>query len=241
MRITPILSSLLVLLLLVGCSSPKTPQDMCDCLTTNADAYMAKHPDLTKEQLRRTGNEVMTELITPCKEMSEAIEKRLKEADPAAYTKAQAEMQTCLNTLAAKMEAGAKDDAATAEAKEAAGSVADQAEQDADRLAAQIEAGTEPASTESASADTPTADVSDADWDALLSDYEQYLTQYASSMKKVNRGDVAAGAEASVLTAKINALGERFKGAENHLTPEQATRFAQVQARMMQVMLRAQK
>jgi hypothetical protein len=61
---------------------------MCDCLNKSADTYMAQHPDLTQDDLSSYGNEVMTALITPCKDLSNTIEKRLKANDPAAYAQA---------------------------------------------------------------------------------------------------------------------------------------------------------
>jgi hypothetical protein len=168
----------------------------------------------------------MNELITPCKEMGEAIEKRLKESDPTAYAKVQGEMQTCLNTIAEKMKAGAKDDAV---------SQADAAEDDQD--AAQDAAD---AKADAADLDNDSAGTSDEDWNQLIATYEQYATQYAGFMAKANKGDLSAGAEASELYAKIEELSGQFEAADGKLTPAQAARFAKVQARVMQAVMKTQ-
>ncbi|MDO7874231.1 hypothetical protein Q5H93_05760 [Hymenobacter sp. ASUV-10] len=230
MRTSLTFFSLLTLgLLTIGCSSTQTPQDMCDCLNKSADAYTAKHPDLTKAELESNGNEVMTELIAPCKEMGEAIEKRLKESDPTAYTKVQGEMQTCLNTLAEKMKAGAKDESLSQADKEA--------QQEADEDAAQDAAE---ARADAADVDNDAAGTSDEDWNQLITTYEQYATQYAGLMAKANKGDLSAGAQASELYVKVEELGGQFEEAEGKLTPAQAARFAKVQARVMQAMMKTQ-
>jgi ISXO2-like transposase domain len=56
MRISPFLTAVFVLVLLTGgCSSPKTSQDMCDCLDKSADAYLAQHLNVTKAELESSG------------------------------------------------------------------------------------------------------------------------------------------------------------------------------------------
>lgn len=222
MRTSSIFFSLLTLGLLAGgCSSHPAPEDLCDCLSQSAKAYQAQHPDLTKAELASSGNEVMTALLTPCKAMGEAIEKQLKESDPAAYTKAQGDMQTCLNSLAAKMKVAAKDDAPSA---------AGAAEQDADAAQDAADARADAAGGDETAGSGDGVDPSE--WRKLLRDYERVMTQCAKAMKKANRGDMAAGAEASNLMAQGQELGEQLQVLEDELTPQQAAELAKLQARM---------
>jgi hypothetical protein len=223
MRTSSIFFSLLTLGLLAGgCSSHQTPQDMCDCLTKSAAAYQAQHPDLTKAELESNGNEVMTALVTPCQKMGEAIEKRLKESDPTTYAKVQGEMQTCLNTLAEKMKASAKDDVPSA---------VDATEQDADAAQDAADARADAAGGDEAASSGDGADPTE--WRQLLHDYERVMTQYARAMKKAGTGDVAAGAEASALMAQGQELSEQLQALEGELTPQQATELAKLQARVV--------
>ncbi|MDO7874362.1 hypothetical protein Q5H93_06430 [Hymenobacter sp. ASUV-10] len=222
MRTSSIFFSLLTLGLLAGgCSSHPAPEDLCDCLSQSAEAYQAQHPDLTKAELARNGNEVMTALLTPCKAMGEAIEKQLKESDPAAYAKVQGDMQICLNTLAEKMKAAAKDDAPSA---------AEAAEQEADAALDAAEARADAAGGDETASSGDGVDP--AEWRQLLRDYERVMTQYARAMKKAGTGDVAAGAEASDLLAQGQELGEQLQALEDELTPPQAAELAKLQARM---------
>lgn len=233
---------LLVLgLFVIGCSSPKAPQAACDCLTKEADAYLAQHPGLTTAQL----GEAMTAIAAPCQALADEAERQLKSADADTQAKARAQVQACLDALGQKMKAAAKDDAATkAPAAAAADDQAAAAEAKADQLAADLEAGRTPApaSSEELSEEAAPAGgrVSETAWDKMLADYSAYTDQYAALMRKGAKGDMSALSDAADLQVKAQELEAQLKAYAGKATLAQNTRFAKVQARAMQTMLQAQ-
>lgn len=240
MRTTSIFFPLLTLgLFAVGCSSPKTSQDMCDCLDKSADTYLAQHPNLTKAELESTGNEVMTALLTPCKGISDDIEKRLKDSDPAAYGKAGAEVQLCLTTIAAKMKDKAKADPVGQTDESGAQS---QDTQDAAEDAADAAADAKADEAADASpAEGSTTRVNNENWDQLIADYASYMHQAAQLMKKAGAGDLTAAADYPEVYAKAQDVGQRLQAAGNRVTPQQTAKFLKMQTRLMQEIAQVQR
>ena len=241
LRVAPLSLSFAALLAISACSSQKTPQDVCNCLNKQADAYLAKHSDLTKAQLESSGNEIMTEILGPCKAMSDEAEQQLKTADLESQTKTKEQMQTCLNALGEKMKAGAKEESASKD-DDAADDQASAAEAAADRIAADIEAGKTPVRTSSSEMDeASTGSVSDEEWNEMISNYTAYVNQYAVLMKKSAKGDMSAMSEAAGVMTKSQELEEQLKEYGGKATAAQNARFAKAQAKAMQTMMGVQK
>ena len=73
-----------------------------------------------------------------------------------------------------------------------------------------------------------------AEWDKLLNEFEQYVTQYAAAVKKAASGKTAAALrECNSLFEKAESLGERLDAAkDSNVSGAQATRLANILSKL---------
>lgn len=71
------------------------------------------------------------------------------------------------------------------------------------------------------------------DWDSVLDDYETFITDYVSLMKKAKAGDVSAVTEYASCLEKANSLGEKLEKAQSTLTSSQISRMTKLQAKII--------
>ena len=241
MRTTSLFFTLLALgLFTVGCSSPKTPQDLCDCLDKNAESYLAQHPDLTKAELESAGNKVMAALLAPCKSISDDLEQRLKDSDPPAYGKAGAEVQLCLTTIAARMKDKANADPVSQLDMDDSDTQSQDELDAAEDAAAAADARADAAFNADPVEESTTGDDNE-NWDQLIADYASYMRQTARLMRKAGAGDMTAAADYPALYAKGQDVGQRLQAAGNRMTPQQTAKFLKMQTQLMQEMTQVQK
>lgn len=93
------------------------------------------------------------------------------------------------------------------------------------------------ASTDDSSEDVST-DSGSEDWDKMLTDYDEYVTQYVKLYKKAMKGDNSALTEYPAMMEKATALQESMANAQkdNQLSTTQLTRMAKIQAKMLAAM-----
>ncbi|MEG1916402.1 MAG: hypothetical protein RR061_06945 [Muribaculaceae bacterium] len=70
------------------------------------------------------------------------------------------------------------------------------------------------------------------DWDSILDEYETFITDYISLMKKAKAGDMSAMTEYASCLEKANSLGEKLEKAST-LTSSQISRMTKLQAKIV--------
>lgn len=76
------------------------------------------------------------------------------------------------------------------------------------------------------------------DYDKMLDDYDEYVTEYAKFYKKAMKGDQSAMTEYPAMLEKTTKLQESMKEAQgkNQLSVKQITRMSKIQTKMLQAM-----
>jgi type IV secretory pathway component VirB8 len=92
-------------------------------------------------------------------------------------------------------------------------------------LAVSAEAETEPSSSQS------------NNWDALLDEYEDYMTQAVKMAKKAQSGDMCVMTEYASLLEKAQSLQKKLESAENDMTPAQVARLNKIATKLSQQMM----
>lgn len=92
-------------------------------------------------------------------------------------------------------------------------------------LAVSAEAETEPSSSQS------------SNWDALLDEYEDYMTQAVKMAKKAQSGDMSVMTEYASLLEKAQSLQKKLESAENDMTPAQVARLNKIATKLSQQMM----
>ena len=69
-------------------------------------------------------------------------------------------------------------------------------------------------------------------WDAILDEYDEYVTQYISVLKKSKSGDLSALTESLKLQEKAISLGEKLQNAQGQLSPSQQQRYLRIMQKM---------
>ncbi len=92
-------------------------------------------------------------------------------------------------------------------------------------LAVSAEAETEPSSSQS------------NNWDALLDEYEDYMTQAVKMAKKAQSGDMSVMTEYASLLEKAQSLQNKLESAENDMTPAQVARLNKIATKLSQQMM----
>lgn len=92
-------------------------------------------------------------------------------------------------------------------------------------LAVSAEAETEPSSSQS------------SNWDALLDEYEDYMTQAVKMSKKAQSGDMSVMTEYASLLEKAQSLQKKLESAENDMTPAQVARLNKIATKLSQQMM----
>ncbi len=69
-------------------------------------------------------------------------------------------------------------------------------------------------------------------WDKILDEYESYVDQYITMLKKSKAGDMTAMTEAASLMSKANSLSNQLNNAKDSMTTAQMTRLMQIATKM---------
>lgn len=94
-----------------------------------------------------------------------------------------------------------------------------------DTIAVPVEAQAAPSSSQS------------NNWDALLDEYEDYMTQAVKMAKKAQSGDMSAMTEYASLLEKAESLQKKLENAENDMTAAQVARLNKIAAKLAQQMM----
>ncbi len=94
-----------------------------------------------------------------------------------------------------------------------------------DTLAESAEAEAEPSSSQS------------TNWDALLDEYEDYMTQAVKMAKKAQSGDMSVMTEYASLLEKAESLQKKLESAEADMTPAQVARLNKIAMKLSQQMM----
>lgn len=92
-------------------------------------------------------------------------------------------------------------------------------------LAVSAEAEAEPSSSQS------------TNWDALLDEYEDYMTQAVKMAKKAQSGDMSVMTEYASLLEKAESLQKKLESAEADMTPAQVARLNKIATKLSQQMM----
>jgi len=86
--------------------------------------------------------------------------------------------------------------------------------------------------------DDAISDIGSEDWDKMLDDYDEYVTQYVKLYKKAIKGDNSALAEYPAMMEKASALQESMANAQNddQLSSKQLIRMTKIQTKMLEAM-----
>lgn len=74
-------------------------------------------------------------------------------------------------------------------------------------------------------------------WDALLDEYEDYMTQAVKMAKKAQSGDMSAITEYTSLLEKAESLQKKLESAEKDMTPAQAARLSKIATKLSQQLM----
>lgn len=86
----------------------------------------------------------------------------------------------------------------------------------------------------STSSSSNTTSVSgNGDWDSLLDDYEDMFDDYIKLVKKAKNNDNSALSEYPKVYSEMMEVGQKLEKAGNDLSPEQMTRFMEIQMKAM--------
>ena len=69
---------------------------------------------------------------------------------------------------------------------------------------------------------------SSTNWDAVLNEYESYVNQYISLMKKAQKGDMSAMTEYAKMLEKAENLSDKLDDAEDEMTSAQLSRYMKI-------------
>lgn len=102
----------------------------------------------------------------------------------------------------------------------------------------------ETSSDDTTSIEEPTVEATETetsgseDYDKMLDDYDEYVTEYVSFYKKAMKGDQSALAEYPAMMEKAAKLQESMQQAQgnNQLSVKQITRMSKIQTKMLQAM-----
>lgn len=75
-------------------------------------------------------------------------------------------------------------------------------------------------------------EVSSIDIDDMLDSYEDYVDQYIDYMKKVNKGDMSAMADAPALMEKAQEWGSKMENSKGDMTARQISRMTEIMNKM---------
>lgn len=86
------------------------------------------------------------------------------------------------------------------------------------------------------SSDAGLSETGSEDWDKMLDDYDEYVTEYIKFYKKAMKGDNSALAEYPAMMEKATKLSESMTAAQNDnkLSAEQIGRMMKIQTKMLQ-------
>ena len=101
------------------------------------------------------------------------------------------------------------------------------------------ESTTSSSSSSSAGSDNESSSVSESgseDWDKMLDDYDEYVTEYIKFYKKAMKGDNSALSEYPAMMEKATKLSESMSAAQNDnkLSATQIARMMKIQTKMLQ-------
>lgn len=65
-------------------------------------------------------------------------------------------------------------------------------------------------------------------WDAVLNEYESYVNQYISLMKKAQNGDMSAMSDYAKMLEKAERLSDKLDDAEDEMTSTQLSRYMKI-------------
>ena len=71
-----------------------------------------------------------------------------------------------------------------------------------------------------------------ADWDELLSSYEDYVDQYISFAKKAAKGDMSALSEYPALMEKAKEYGDQLENAKNDMSASQLAKYNKITSKL---------
>lgn len=83
------------------------------------------------------------------------------------------------------------------------------------------------------SSDESEPDVASGDFDEWLDSYEEFCNDYIDLIKKASQGDMDALSEYPEMLKKAQELGEKMQNAQSDATPEQWSRFLEIQKKLM--------
>ncbi|PCJ26764.1 MAG: hypothetical protein COA97_05060 [Flavobacteriales bacterium] len=86
----------------------------------------------------------------------------------------------------------------------------------------------------STSSETTSKSGGSAEWDSLLDDYEEMYDDYIKLVKKAQKNDNSALSEYPKVYAKMITISQKLEKAGDDLSPEQITRFMEIQVNAMQ-------
>lgn len=92
---------------------------------------------------------------------------------------------------------------------------------------------------EIATVETPQVESSESEnYDKMLDDYDEYMTEYIKFYKKAMKGDTNAMTEYAAIMGKMTELQESMEEAKgtNQITPEQIDRMLKIQTKMANAM-----
>ena len=96
---------------------------------------------------------------------------------------------------------------------------------------------TESSEVSNESSETTEESSGSADWDELLSSYEEYVDEYVSLAKKAAEGDNSAISEYPALLEKAKELGDKLKNAESDMSSSQLEKYQEITAKMAEAAL----
>lgn len=94
---------------------------------------------------------------------------------------------------------------------------------------------TDESSTDESSSDASASDgeISSSDADSFLDEYDNYVTQYISLLKKASAGDVSAASEYANMLQSAQDMQEKLDAAKGDLTSEQVARLMKIEAKLL--------
>jgi len=82
--------------------------------------------------------------------------------------------------------------------------------------------------------------VTTEDWDQVLENYEEYIEEYITLLKKTKDGDTSVMTEYMQVMEKANKLSEKMKNAGNEMTPKQMKKLMNLQNKLSNAALEMQ-
>ena len=91
---------------------------------------------------------------------------------------------------------------------------------------------TETSELSNESSETTEESSGSADWDELLSSYEDYVDQYISFAKKAAKGDMSALSEYPALMEKAKEYGDQLENAKNDMSASQLAKYNKITSKL---------